>query len=56
MRPVQTAVEGVYLAGCAQGPKDIPDTVAHAKAAAAAAIVQLRRQMTAGSRQTTAVR
>ena len=51
MRPVQTAVEGVYLAGCVQGPKDIPDTVAHAKAAAAAAIVQLRRQMTVGVRQ-----
>jgi heterodisulfide reductase subunit A2 len=44
MKPVQTGVEGIYLAGCAQGPKDIPDTVAHAKAAASAAIVQLRRQ------------
>ncbi len=43
MRPVDTAIDGVYLAGCAQGPKDIPDTVAHAKAAAAAAIVWLRR-------------
>ncbi|CAG0990683.1 heterodisulfide reductase subunit A2 [Anaerolineae bacterium] len=42
MRPVDTAMDGVYLAGCAQGPKDIPDTVAHAKAAAAAAIVKLR--------------
>ncbi len=51
MKPVQTAVEGVYLAGCAQGPKDIPDTVAHAKAAAAAVIVQLRRQMLVGSSQ-----
>jgi heterodisulfide reductase subunit A len=44
MRPVDTAVDGVYLAGCVQGPKDIPDTVAHAKAAAAAAIVRLRRR------------
>jgi heterodisulfide reductase subunit A len=42
MKPVDTRVDGVYLAGCAQGPKDIPDTVAHAKAAAAAAIVKLR--------------
>ncbi len=42
MRPVDTAVDGVYLAGVIQGPKDIPDTVAHAKAAAAAAIVRLR--------------
>ena len=43
MRPVDTTIDGIYLAGCAQGPKDIPDTVAHAKAAAAAAIVRLRR-------------
>ena len=43
LRPVDTAIDGVYLAGCAQGPKDIPDTVAHAKAAASAAIVRLRR-------------
>jgi len=43
MRPVDTAVDGVYLAGVIQGPKDIPDTVAHAKAAASAAIVRLRR-------------
>jgi heterodisulfide reductase subunit A len=44
MRPVDTLVDGVYLAGVIQGPKDIPDTVAHAKGAAAAAIVRLRRQ------------
>ncbi|UCE91891.1 MAG: CoB--CoM heterodisulfide reductase iron-sulfur subunit A family protein [Methanobacteriota archaeon] len=37
LRPVDTAVEGIYLAGCAQGPKDIPDSVAQAKAAAASA-------------------
>jgi heterodisulfide reductase subunit A len=34
LRPVETNVEGIYLAGCAQGPKDIADTVAHANAAA----------------------
>jgi heterodisulfide reductase subunit A len=44
MDPVGTSVPGVYLAGCCQGPKDIPDTVAHAKAAAAAVVVQLARQ------------
>ena len=38
LRPVETAVEGVFLAGCCQGPKDIPDTVAQAKAAASSAI------------------
>lgn len=41
MDPVGTNVPGIYLAGCCQGPKDIPDAVAHAKAAAAAAVVQL---------------
>ncbi len=33
--------EGIYLAGCAGGPKDIPDTVAEASAAAAAALAHL---------------
>ena len=42
MLPVDTKVNGVYIAGVAQGPKDIPDAVAHAKAAASAAIVRLR--------------
>ncbi|MCX7681841.1 MAG: FAD-dependent oxidoreductase [Anaerolineae bacterium] len=40
-RPVETARPGVFLAGCCQGPKDIPDTVAQAKAAAASALVML---------------
>jgi len=44
--PVGTNVPGVYLAGCCQGPKDIPDTVAHAKAAAVAALVQLVHRQT----------
>ncbi len=35
--PVDTASKGVFVAGCAQGPKDIPDSVAQAKAAAASA-------------------
>ena len=34
MRPVETEVKGIYLAGCAQGPRDIADAVAHANAAA----------------------
>jgi heterodisulfide reductase subunit A len=41
LKPVDTAVEGIFLAGCCQGPKDIPDTVAQAKGAAAAAAVPL---------------
>jgi len=36
LRPVDTEVEGVFVTGCAQGPKDIPDSVAQGKAAAAA--------------------
>jgi heterodisulfide reductase subunit A len=34
LRPVETATAGVYLAGTSQGPRDVPDTVAHAGAAA----------------------
>lgn len=37
LKPVETTVDGVFLAGFIQGPKDIPDTVAHAGAAASAA-------------------
>ena len=32
---------GIYLAGCASGPKDIPDSVAEASGAAAAALTHL---------------
>ena len=39
--PVETATSGLFLAGCCQGPKDIPDTVSQAKGAAAAAAVPL---------------
>jgi heterodisulfide reductase subunit A len=35
--PVESTREGIYLCGCAQGPKDIPDTVAQASAAASKA-------------------
>lgn len=37
-RPLDTQVEGIFLAGCCEGPKDIPDTVAQGKAAAASAL------------------
>jgi heterodisulfide reductase subunit A len=36
--PVGTIIDGVYIAGCCQGPKDIPDTVTQASAAAARAL------------------
>ncbi len=36
LAPVNTASDGVFIAGCAQGPKDIPDSVAQGAAAAGA--------------------
>jgi heterodisulfide reductase subunit A len=41
LRPVETNTDGVFLAGCAQGPKDVPDTVAHAGAAASMVLALL---------------
>ncbi len=38
LAPVNTFTDGIFLAGCCQGPKDIPDTVAQAGAAAAEAM------------------
>jgi heterodisulfide reductase subunit A len=35
LRPVECATAGIYLAGACQGPKDIPETVSQASAAAA---------------------
>ena len=37
LRPVDTLTEGIFIAGVAQGPKDIPDAVAQAKGAASSA-------------------
>jgi heterodisulfide reductase subunit A len=38
LAPVSTFTEGVYIAGACQGPKDIPESVAQAGAAAAEAL------------------
>ncbi len=38
LAPVETFTDGIFLAGACQGPKDIPDTVAQAGAAAAQAL------------------
>ncbi|MBC7082560.1 MAG: CoB--CoM heterodisulfide reductase iron-sulfur subunit A family protein [Firmicutes bacterium] len=35
LRPVESLTRGIYIAGCAQAPKDIPDTVTQAGSAAA---------------------
>jgi heterodisulfide reductase subunit A len=40
--PIESTKDGIYLCGCAQGPKDIPDTVAQASAAAARAAVHVK--------------
>ena len=34
LRPVESLAPGFFMAGCAQGPKDIPETVSQASAAA----------------------
>jgi heterodisulfide reductase subunit A2 len=44
LRTVLSSKPGIFLAGCSQGPKDIPDTVAHAKAAASAAMIMSVRK------------
>jgi heterodisulfide reductase subunit A len=38
LAPVDTASDGIFISGCCQGPKDIPDTVAQAGASAANAL------------------
>lgn len=38
LRPVESATAGIFLSGACQGPKDIPETVAQASAAASKAI------------------
>jgi len=43
LEPVSTMTDGIFLAGCCQGPKDIPDTVAQASAAAAEALAMISR-------------
>jgi heterodisulfide reductase subunit A len=43
LRPVETATDGIFLAGTCQAPKDIPDTVAQASGAAAQALGLLQR-------------
>jgi heterodisulfide reductase subunit A len=41
--PVATMTDGIFVAGCCQSPKDIPDTVAQASAAAARALATISR-------------
>jgi len=41
--PVSTATDGIFLAGTCQGPKDIPDAVAHASGGAGQALALAAR-------------
>jgi heterodisulfide reductase subunit A len=43
LAPVDTQVDGIFLAGACQGPKDIPDAVAQGAAAAAGALRLISR-------------
>jgi len=43
LRPVETNIRGIYICGSAQGPKDIPDSIIQAKAAASCADSELRK-------------
>jgi heterodisulfide reductase subunit A len=43
LRPVETAMDGIFLAGACQAPKDIPDTVAQASGAAVQVVGLLNR-------------
>ncbi len=44
LRPVETNAAGVYVCGACQGPKDIPESVAQATAAAGKVLVMFSRQ------------
>jgi len=41
--PVATMTDGIFVAGCCQSPKDIPDTVAQASAAAAEVLAMISK-------------
>jgi heterodisulfide reductase subunit A len=45
LRPVETLTAGVYVAGAAQGPKDIPEAVCQASAAASKSLELLSQPM-----------
>lgn len=44
MGPLATPSDGIFIAGCCQGPKDISDTVAQAQGAAGQALSLISRQ------------
>ncbi|MBQ4036643.1 MAG: CoB--CoM heterodisulfide reductase iron-sulfur subunit A family protein [Clostridia bacterium] len=49
LRPVESPTAGIFLSGCCQGPKDIPETVSQASACAAKVIGLLCRDKLTGN-------
>ncbi len=49
LRPVESPTAGVFLSGCCQGPKDIPETVSQAGAAASKVIGLLSKDKLKGN-------
>ncbi len=43
MRPVEAHIDGIFIAGCASGPKEIPISIAQGSAAAAKAVKLLHK-------------
>jgi len=41
LRPAESLSSGIFMAGCAQSPRDIPDTVSHASGAASKVMVMI---------------
>ncbi len=44
IKPSETSVSGIFLAGAIQGPKDIPNSIAHAESAAAKVIALMSKE------------
>lgn len=42
VNPAETNIPGIFVAGCAAGPKDIPDTIAEANAAASQCMAYIK--------------
>ena len=51
LRPVETNTGGVFLSGCCQGPKDVPDSVAQASAAAVKVVAMFSKDQMATNPQ-----
>ena len=44
LNPIESTKDGIFLAGCIQGPKDIPDSVSMASGAAAKAVAPVKNR------------